>query len=107
MYTNRDVAQLWVEGRKDDSTLDEVDEVRFLAMVADHFWGSRHQWDRTQRGLLEKGNWERTSPALIRVFMTKRGAQWWETNKSISPPDFMREIDERIAAQRATLPKAQ
>src|SRR5579862_9831764 len=85
LYSNRDVARLWVEGRKDDSTLDEVDEVRFLATVADHFWRARHAWDRNRRGLMEKGSWERASrPALIRTLMTKRGAQWWETNKSIS-----------------------
>ena len=89
-----------LEGQKDDSVLDEADEVRFSAMVGERFWFYRHQWDREQHGILAKGVWERNSPVLIRTLTTKRGAHWWTLNKSTVPPEFMRDLDARIEAEQ-------
>jgi hypothetical protein len=106
LINSRDVAQLLAEGRRDDSVLDEADEIRFRATVAEQFWMFRQMWDREKRGLLEKGVWESNSPVLVRILATKRGASWWTTNKSTAPRDLMRDIDDRISAQQATIAKA-
>src|SRR6476619_3083720 len=53
---NRDVAELMTAGLDGECSMDAADQLRLEQMLAEHAWASFHIWDRTQRGVVPKGN---------------------------------------------------
>ena len=100
---NRETAQLWVTGLKDKETLDEVDELRFEALLNEIFWMNYQIWDRGQRGIMGfTGDvWLSLLAPLLQVLKTKRGTRWWNDNKALCPPEFARALDQALAERKA------
>jgi hypothetical protein len=101
---NRDIAELMTAGLRGESTLDEADQLRLEQMLQEHLWASFHIWDRTQRGVFEKGTFELASgPLLIGVLETARGSAWWRNAKTAGfIPEYVADVDAVLARNAAS-----
>jgi len=103
---NRDVAQLWLLGLRDDSELDGVDEFRFENLLSEIFFNTFNLWDRARSGLLGNASAINWLLALAPFLTTKRGARWYENNKGFCDPDYARAADTAIGEFRTAAVKA-
>lgn len=73
-----------------DGDLDEIDEMRLQRLLSEIVWFSQHIWDRQQRALFPKGEWESGTAELIITdpLTLRRGPAWWDHNKFGFPPPF-------------------
>ena len=94
------VADVWLKGLSETSTLDDADEARFRLLLEEAFWLMFNIWDRTNRGLLEKDHWSTGRHFLAEILIPRRSAAWWKSYKTKVPPEFVHDIDEVIGAQR-------
>ena len=80
--------------------MDEIDNLRFQYLLSDIVWFSQHIWDRQQRVLFPKGEWERGTEIFTDMLTSRRGAAWWDHNKSGFPPAFRADVDKVIDSKR-------
>jgi hypothetical protein len=97
IVNNRDVAQLWTVGTKDGS-LDEVDERRYSTLLNELFWSVFNVWERHSRGIAT--DVPGALPFLATLLTSRRGNAVWLEHQRFFPPDFIRAVDEAVAAAR-------
>src|SRR5438093_10373831 len=84
---NRDIAELMTAGLRGERAIDAADQLRMEQMLAVQAWAAFHIWDRTQRGIFQKGTFEATGGALLDgLLRTAGGATWWGGAKQIGLP---------------------
>ena len=52
---NRDIAELMTTGLSGERALDAADQLRLEQMLAENLWVPFHIWERTQRGIFQRG----------------------------------------------------
>ena len=52
---NRDVAELMTAGLDGERSMDAADQLRLEQMLAENLWVPFHIWERTQRGIFQRG----------------------------------------------------
>lgn len=105
VIADREVAQLWVTGLKGER-LSEADAVRFEMLMSEFTWATFHIWDRSQRGSLDRAEFERgAAQPLVRLFCTPGGAAWWRDGKEGYAEGFGRDVDRVLAQARAANPQ--
>src|SRR5262249_5598488 len=99
--SSRDIAQVWIAGRQDDSDLDAVDEVRFRNLVGEGTFGFLQLFDRHRKGLWD--SFDQEARSLTALLSTKRGDLWWQQNKAHFPKEFIDEMDNHLHTSRVQL----
>jgi hypothetical protein len=99
VVASRDVAKLVAEGVAENGTLDAIDDMRFRYFLSEFMWVRQHIWDRQEMGLMDKGSWEGAS-GVIDILASRRGALWWQTNKSAYSPGFRAVVDKATATAK-------
>ena len=97
---NRDIAEFMTAGLQGTRALDAADQLRLEQMLQEYAWAAFHIWDRTQRGVFEKGTFELTAGPLLRdVLGTARGSAWWRNaKKSGFVPQYVADVDAAVGA---------
>ena len=99
IVSDRDVAQVWIQGLDGAATLAPADRLRFDMMLIEHLWIGFHLWDRSRLGLTDKGQWSRGPVrVLAEMLSTPGGGEWWLRFKDRFPPAYAAAIDEGLAA---------
>lgn len=98
--TNRDVAELMTAGINGVRPLDGADQLRLELILQQNVWAAFHIWDRTQRGVFEKGHFELTTGSRLRAILrTPFGAAWWERAKNAGfVPNYVADVDALLGA---------
>ena len=106
---NREIAELMTAGLQGERVLDAADQLRLEQMLQEYAWASFHIWDRTQRGVFQKGTFEATAGAfLCGLLTTPHGGTWWRSAKHIGfPPGFVSDVDAVLAKKVDVPSKAQ
>jgi hypothetical protein len=52
---NRDIAELMTTDLHGERAMDAADQLRLEQMLAENLWAPFHIWERTQRGIFQKG----------------------------------------------------
>lgn len=96
---NRDIAELMTSGLTGERALDAADQLRLEQMLQEYAWASFHIWDRTQRGVFQKGTFEATAGAFLGTLLrTPGGEGWWRKAKHIGfHPGFVSDVDAVLA----------
>ncbi|MEH6693767.1 MAG: hypothetical protein V7675_01935 [Hyphomonas sp.] len=98
---NEGAARIWHAGLTGEP-LDDVDQMRFEALLAEHIWSTYHIWDRSQRGVFERGEFSRGAAIpLVRLLCTASGDEYWQRMKNAFHPDFVAEMDASIGKATA------
>jgi hypothetical protein len=102
---NRDLAVLMTAGLHGESAIDAADQLRLEQLLAEHLWAGFHIWERTRRGVFEKGTFELTAGAYLGVVLaTPRGGAWWRSAKTIGfIPEYVADVDATLATRGASL----
>jgi hypothetical protein len=100
--TDRDVAQVWIQGLTGATPLAPADRLRFDFLLAEQLWISFHLWDRSRLGLSDKTQWSRGPVrGLAEILSTRGGGEWWARFKDRYPPAYASAIDHGLAAPPA------
>jgi hypothetical protein len=101
---NRDIAELMTSGLQGERGLDAADQLRLDNMLAEYAWASFHIWDRTQRGVFQRGTFEATAgPLLVGVLRTPGGDAWWRRAKVAGfIPAYVADVDAVLAGEPRT-----
>lgn len=98
MAKNRDIAELVALGLEENQALDRPDQLRLEQILAEVAWAAFHIWDRTERGIFQKGTFESTGGAyLCAMLATTRGNAWWMRAKHFAfLPGFVADVDKQL-----------
>jgi hypothetical protein len=101
IVSNHDLADIWVKGRSEAAAFDATDEARFDLLLEETLWMVFHIWDRSKRGLLDSGSWNKGSAEFLAgILLPRRSAAWWERYKINFPAEFSGEIEMAMRARR-------
>lgn len=94
IYEGRDAAEVFAAGMSGSRALDEADQLRFLYIMREHGWATFQVWDRTQKGLFPKWNFDvGAANDFLKVICTPGGAQAWASIKGELPPPYVADMD--------------
>ena len=75
---NRELATLWSNGLADVSSLDDVDRVRFLALISSAFRYYETSYVQHSKGNLDDELWNNIEKQLRDMTTTPGVRSWWE-----------------------------
>ena len=95
IYTNRDVANIVLQGMSDPNSLDEIDRYRFRLVIQNTMDALWDLYSQTVITNFSPETWETQGVGLVRrVFETNGGSWFWMQHRDEYTADFRTEIDQ-------------
>ena len=95
---NRELAQLFLSGLTDLSSLDDVDRVRFLALISAAFRYYETSYVQHSKGNLDDELWDNIEKQLRDMTSAPGVRSWWEVRRHWHSAHFSSLVESFIAA---------
>lgn len=93
IITNADITDIYVEGGKDPSSLDEKSLVRYRLLIHNILLSFSNIHEQSKLTGLSHSNWESQKPIIERIVSTPGGTWFWENFRLDFEESFRAEVD--------------
>jgi hypothetical protein len=98
---SQDMSRIWDLGHTDAAQLSELEQQRFIWLVAEYFFLVEGLFRQRERGFLSEPSWRPHEAALAGLLDNELLARWWKSGVSPFSREFVAHIDEVVAARSA------
>lgn len=96
IIANEDVAQIFINGSKDPSSLSEVQITRYRVLMTNIVWSAWNFYSQYTNGGLSREFWEVQKTSLKRIVGTPGGLWYWDQFRNEFEDAFAQEVDKII-----------
>ena len=93
IFASADVADIYVEGSKDPTALDEKSLVRYRLLTHNILLSISNIHAQSELTGLSQSNWESQKPIIKRIVSTSGGTWFWENYRHEFEESFRKEVD--------------
>lgn len=94
ILSDREIAELYMNGCEDPDTLDDADKVRYRMLITNILLASMNLFENTKDAGISESLWTNIKPNLHRVLASKGGKWFWDLYRHEFEDSFIQEIDQ-------------